>query len=416
MYLIIFAIILIILLVVWIYKPYLFNSQQASSTSIHQSEVETVILHTDYTELENLLAAGKWKEADYETYRLIFEVVKSARTREDDTSKIKLREIYSFPCNDLLKIDELWIKYSQGKFGFTVQKYIYDQNNYTGITKQEKWNLFIDSVGWNSNQSVEIDSTIILLPAWVNEEKDQRIFDLSAPIGHLPSVIFGTFVKDFWLYNQRGGVVDDFFYRLEFCALPGDLQQARILLEQAIDKEQTGDLESALTDLDQSIKLDPRYAKTYAARGILYYKLHSFAAAINDLDQAIILDNNCFEAYNTRSIIRRLSGDLDGAIVDINRGLNINPKDAIMYSSRGTIYLNIGDYKRAINDFDQAIALNRNLGQPYFNRGLAKEAMGNLQGAMADFQAAANLYEQQGNYQLYQDAMKRLRKIQEELN
>ncbi len=416
MYLIIFAIILIILLVVWIYKPYLLRSNRRSSTSIHQSEVETVILHTDYAELENLLAARKWKEADYETYRLIFEVVKSSRTRDDDSSRIKLREIYAFPCNDLLKIDELWMKYSQGKFGFTVQKYIYDQNNYAGQTKQDKWNFFIEYVGWNNDQSAEIDSIRILLPSWVNEEKDQRIFDLSAPNGHLPSVIFGTFVKDFWLYNERGGIVDDFFYRLEFCALPDDLQQARILLDQAMDKEQSGDLQSALTDLDKSIKLDPHYAKAYAARGILYYKSRNFALAINDLDQAIILDNNCFEAYNTRSIIRRLSGDLDGAIVDINRGLNINPKDPIMYSSRGTIYLNIGDYNRAINDFDQAIALNGNLGQPYFNRGLTKEAMRNPQGAMADFQVAANLYEKQGNYQLYQDAMKRWRKIQGELN
>ena len=32
---------------------------------------------------------------------------------------------YNFPCDDLRTIDQLWVHYSNGKFGFSVQKKIY---------------------------------------------------------------------------------------------------------------------------------------------------------------------------------------------------------------------------------------------------------------------------------------------------
>ncbi|CCQ59603.1 GUN4 domain-containing protein, partial [Crocosphaera watsonii] len=31
----------------------------------------------------------------------------------------------NFPCEDLRIIDQLWVKYSNGQFGFSVQKQIY---------------------------------------------------------------------------------------------------------------------------------------------------------------------------------------------------------------------------------------------------------------------------------------------------
>lgn len=34
-------------------------------------------------------------------------------------------DINKFPCTDLLTIDNLWVKYSKGHFGFSVQKFIW---------------------------------------------------------------------------------------------------------------------------------------------------------------------------------------------------------------------------------------------------------------------------------------------------
>ncbi|MEG4987482.1 serine/threonine-protein kinase [Microcoleus sp. BR0-C5] len=74
----------------------------------------------DYTNLQNLLAAKKWREADEETARVMLKV--AGREKEGG---LNTESIDNFPCEDLRTIDQLWVKYSNGRFGFSVQKRIY---------------------------------------------------------------------------------------------------------------------------------------------------------------------------------------------------------------------------------------------------------------------------------------------------
>ncbi|MFM6516892.1 MAG: GUN4 domain-containing protein, partial [Microcystis panniformis] len=83
----------------------------------------------NYSRLQRLLAAGMWKEADRETGKVMLH----AALGEDERLASWLREgwvdtthIYNFPCEDLRTIDQLWLHYSNGKFGFSVQKEIYE--------------------------------------------------------------------------------------------------------------------------------------------------------------------------------------------------------------------------------------------------------------------------------------------------
>lgn len=45
-------------------------------------------------------------------------------------------------------IDKLWIDYSNGKFGFSVQKQIYQTLGDTKKVNQQVWIAFADKVGW----------------------------------------------------------------------------------------------------------------------------------------------------------------------------------------------------------------------------------------------------------------------------
>ncbi|WP_442935764.1 GUN4 domain-containing protein [Nostoc sp.] len=74
----------------------------------------------DYTRLRDLLKAGKWKEADQETLAVMLKA--SGRERE---GWLDFKSIENFPCTDLRTIDQLWVEYSNGRFGFSVQKRIY---------------------------------------------------------------------------------------------------------------------------------------------------------------------------------------------------------------------------------------------------------------------------------------------------
>ncbi|MBD2494800.1 GUN4 domain-containing protein [Nostoc sp. FACHB-280] len=73
-----------------------------------------------YHQLAYYLAAGMWKEADKETFKLMLKVA-----GQEKQGYLELDDIRNFPCEDLRIIDKLWVDYSNGRFGFSVQKEIY---------------------------------------------------------------------------------------------------------------------------------------------------------------------------------------------------------------------------------------------------------------------------------------------------
>ncbi|MEO1396481.1 MAG: GUN4 domain-containing protein [Cyanobacteria bacterium J06634_5] len=134
----------------------------------------------DYAPLRDLLKAGDWKAADKETYEVMIRAV--GKNSGDYFTK---EELLNFPCKDLLTIDRLWVKYSEGRFGFSVQKKIYVacgaklDGEYPG---DKIWKDFEDRVGWRVDGS-DVSYTEVT-------------FDTSAPEGHLPNgdlLLFGLF-------------------------------------------------------------------------------------------------------------------------------------------------------------------------------------------------------------------------------
>ncbi|MBD2500505.1 GUN4 domain-containing protein [Anabaena azotica] len=73
-----------------------------------------------YRQLACYLAAGMLKEADEETFKVMLKVAK-----REKQGYLGLDDIQEFPCEDLRIIDQLWVNYSNGRFGFSVQKKIY---------------------------------------------------------------------------------------------------------------------------------------------------------------------------------------------------------------------------------------------------------------------------------------------------
>jgi hypothetical protein len=121
----------------------------------------------DYRNLEDLLKRQQWKQADDETARVMLQAAN--RTEE---GWLRVEDIDNFPCEDLRTIDQLWVKYSGGRFGFSVQAKIYRELGGTREYNERVWNAFGDRVGWRVNKS------------WIYY-KDVT-FDLKAPLGHLP--------------------------------------------------------------------------------------------------------------------------------------------------------------------------------------------------------------------------------------
>jgi hypothetical protein len=97
----------------------------------------------DYRKLRDLLAAGRWKEADLETERAMLKVA-----RRESEGWLRSEDVENFSCQDLRTIDKLWVKYSNGNFGFSVQKQIYQSVGGTKEYDEEVFKEFGDKVGW----------------------------------------------------------------------------------------------------------------------------------------------------------------------------------------------------------------------------------------------------------------------------
>ncbi|MDF5707369.1 MAG: GUN4 domain-containing protein [Nostoc sp. S4] len=114
----------------------------------------------DYTQLRDLLKAGNWKEADTQTL-----VVMLKATSREQEGWLNSESIDNFPCTDLLTIDQLWVKYSNGHFGFSVQKRIWESVG-------GDYEKFGDRVEWRMNKN------------WI-PYSDLTFAD--SPQGHLPA-------------------------------------------------------------------------------------------------------------------------------------------------------------------------------------------------------------------------------------
>ncbi len=101
-----------------------------------------------YGLLRELLEAGKWKEADLETTRVMIEVTGAAELDE-----ITPEDLKRFPCNAITLIDQLWQKYSNNRFGFSVQLRLYQSlgGNMDTIRaqKNEFLNRVSEKIGWS---------------------------------------------------------------------------------------------------------------------------------------------------------------------------------------------------------------------------------------------------------------------------
>jgi dsRNA-specific ribonuclease len=109
----------------------------------------------NYERLHRSLRDGRWQEADEETKEAMLRAV----GRMDYLPKDLIAE---FPAEDLEIIDRLWVHYSGGRFGFSVQVEILQE-------VEENWGAFSERVGWQG------------------QPKGDRIYELQAPRGHLPS-------------------------------------------------------------------------------------------------------------------------------------------------------------------------------------------------------------------------------------
>lgn len=130
------------------------NALPGQGKSVTESSV-------DYSKLQNLLQRQKWQEADQQTWDVLCQALGKPLGYY-----LKNGDIERLPAEDLRIIDQLWLKYSGNRFGFSIQRFIYQDVG-------EDYYGFCQRVGWPLHDPINLDSMLQ--------------FNLRSPLGHLPS-------------------------------------------------------------------------------------------------------------------------------------------------------------------------------------------------------------------------------------
>ncbi len=117
----------------------------------------------DYSLIEKLLVLQDFESADRITLEKLCELAGEIAIKR---KWLYFTEVDNFPVIDLQTINTLWVVYSEGKFGFSVQRELWLSTGKNFIKLWEK-------IGWKKGNN------------WTRYPHE-FIWDLTAPKGHLP--------------------------------------------------------------------------------------------------------------------------------------------------------------------------------------------------------------------------------------
>ncbi len=173
-------------------------------------------------------------------------------------------------------------------------------------------------------------------------------------------------------------------------ALQLNPQYAYALNDRGSAKRQVGDLEGAVSDYLEAIRVEQN-AIFYNNLGSAYRKMKIYDEAIDAYETSVSLKPDYHIAYNNMGSTKYEIADYKGAIEAYNKAISIKADYASAYNNLGTVLYVIEDYKGSLEALNKAISLDPNYAFAYFNRANAKEMLKDTKGALDDWKKAKDL-------------------------
>jgi tetratricopeptide (TPR) repeat protein len=255
------------------------------------------------------------------------------------------------------------------------------------------------TVSGANRQAVAIDPKVAALLKQASSEAKVHQYD--AAIRHLSAALQmkpGTKASGV-IYSWRA---DAFIHKGDFNKAMSDANESirlnphdyRGYLERGIVYRRTGSLDKAFGDYDITIHLNPNFAWAYYDRAIVYALKGDYNQAIRDNTEAIRLNRNDADSsdfYYHRGIAYQAIGSLDKAMADYNEAIRRAPKNLRIYCGRASAFEDTGQLDKASADYDQVARLNPRDANDYRFRGNANFTKGDYKAAAFDFEKAVQL-------------------------
>jgi tetratricopeptide (TPR) repeat protein len=173
----------------------------------------------------------------------------------------------------------------------------------------------------------------------------------------------------------------------------GQALSALYLARVALNQE-GNNLDAAMADANEVMRLAPEEPVAYFARGTIYEQRNDPMRAYEDFTKAIMLAPDYADAYAERGFL--LLGmnmpDADKAFSDFSNAVKNDGMSVAGHVGRGAIYLMRNQNAQARADFDAAARIDPMDPQALYGRGIAERRAGDQRRGNADIGAANRLY------------------------
>lgn len=134
---------------------------------------------------------------------------------------------------------------------------------------------------------------------------------------------------------------------------------------------------NAKLDYEQALKLKPDFYRPYYNRALLKTSQGDIQGALQDYSEAIRLAPDTAktatsDTYLNRGQLFALQGQTQSALTDFDQAVKLNPRNGLALYNRGNLRFNQKDLTGAIADFQASVAINPGFGKAFYGLGLAQ--------------------------------------------
>jgi tetratricopeptide (TPR) repeat protein len=115
------------------------------------------------------------------------------------------------------------------------------------------------------------------------------------------------------------------------CAFGQDQMDASAYNDRGNARRGILDVDGAIADFSEAIRLNPRFAAAYTNRAFAWLNKREYVKAIADLDQAIRLNPKNPAAYTNRALAWNVKGEYVKAIADYEEAIRLDPQCVLAY-------------------------------------------------------------------------------------
>ena len=147
----------------------------------------------------------------------------------------------------------------------------------------------------------------------------------------------------------------------------------------------------AIDDLTEAIRLDPNQASFFSHRAMAFLDFGERRKAIDDCTEAIRIDPNLARAYAVRGRAWTELEQFEIAQADLDRAILLDPGDSVALRDRGAMHSQQKNDDKALADLSEAIRLNSKDAAAYCYRGYTWARKGDFGKALADYEASLSI-------------------------